>query len=89
MNREGAVSMQPTTILCNARDAEGRVCGATAEVRQVHYKYVPHLDRPRGQFEQVLSETHYEIDCPRCGWRTQVEITELNDPDERIVRKLH
>jgi hypothetical protein len=77
MSREGATSMQPTTILCDAHDAQGRVCGATAEVRQVHYKYVPHLDRQRAEFQQVLSETHYEIDCPRCGWRTQVETVDL------------
>jgi len=72
---KGAMAMQPTTIICDGRDSEGRPCGATAEVRRVHYKYVPHLDRPLGEMQQVLSETHYEIDCPHCGWRTQVEIS--------------
>jgi hypothetical protein len=65
--------MQPSMILCDGRDANGRPCGAEAEVRRVHYKYVSEFKRPFGDVQQVLSETQYEIECPRCGWRTQVE----------------
>jgi len=65
----------PTTIACDSRDSEGRLCGATAEVRRIHYKYVPQVFR--GEVEQVLSETHYDIECPRCGWRTQIEKAEM------------
>jgi hypothetical protein len=54
----------------------GRVCGAQATVRQVHYKYTAQLVRRQGEFQQVLSEAQYEISCPRCGWRTQVETLE-------------
>jgi hypothetical protein len=68
--------MAPATLICDGRDSEGRVCGATAEVRKVHYRYVPQRVGRNGDIEQVLSETHYEIDCPRCGWRTQVEKSE-------------
>jgi hypothetical protein len=70
--------MQPTMIVCDGRDAKGNICGAAAEVRRVHYKYVAELELPLGELQQVLSETQYEIECPRCGWRTQVEKIERN-----------
>jgi hypothetical protein len=70
--------MQPTMIACNGRDAHGNICGAEAEVRRVHYKYVAEREGRLGDVQQVLSETQYEIECPRCGWRTQVEKVERN-----------
>ena len=65
-------AMQPATITCDNPRADGAPCGATALVNLVHYHY--------GAVERVnwigdtkeLREAHYEIDCPRCGQRTQV-----------------
>jgi hypothetical protein len=32
--------------------------------------------------ERVLTEIHYDISCPRCGYRTQVEPVSL--PEDAI-----
>ena len=71
-------TMQPAMIVCDGRDPNGRPCGAEAEVRRVHYKYVAEMERQLGEVQQVLSETQYEIECPRCGWRTQIQRVERN-----------
>ena len=65
--------MAATTVECDARDSQGRPCGAIALVTKVHYKYVPHRTGSSGEVEQVLEETHYDIECPKCGPRRQVQ----------------
>jgi hypothetical protein len=72
---EGAMLMKPVTIVCNGGASRGRRCGAEAEIRQVHYRYVTEADHSSGELRQVLYETHYDIDCPTCGRRTQVEMS--------------
>jgi hypothetical protein len=67
------VLLQPAAIRCTAGQTWGRTCGAEAAVRQVHYRYVTETDWTAGELRQVLSETHYDIECPHCGRRTQVE----------------
>lgn len=64
--------MQPATIKCDSQGAERPRCGADALVHLVHYVYG--LEQKPGQStaSHVLRETRYEIQCPRCGRRTQV-----------------
>jgi hypothetical protein len=69
-------TMQPTTIECDASDAKGHPCGETAAVHEVHYKYAPTIYRRPFNLDRVLVEIRYDIDCPRCGYRTQVEFVE-------------
>ncbi len=65
--------MEPTTIICNAVTARG-VCGATAKVVSAHPRFDSQMYAPGGggQFKQVLRETRYVIECPRCGRRDQI-----------------
>jgi hypothetical protein len=72
------VAAQPSMLACDARTGSGESCGADAQVRRVHYKYTARLNRRLGEVQQVLSEVQYEINCPRCGWRTQVERPSVN-----------
>jgi DNA-directed RNA polymerase subunit RPC12/RpoP len=44
-----------------------------APIRQAHYEYRPRQWNPTDGIQQELIETRYEIDCPRCGYRVQVE----------------
>jgi hypothetical protein len=69
---------QPTTLPCEAPAGDGQRCGAEALVRRVHYRYTATLNRQLGEVQQVLSEAIYEINCPHCGWRTQVQKVERN-----------
>ncbi|RIK76582.1 MAG: hypothetical protein DCC67_13705 [Planctomycetota bacterium] len=70
---EGSVLMEPATIACDGRDPAGRRCGAEALIRRIDYRYTTEVDILQGEARQVLHETHYEVDCPVCGLRTQVE----------------
>jgi hypothetical protein len=67
------VAAQPSVLICDGRTVSGDSCGAEAQVRRVHYRYEARLNRRLGEVQQVLSGVEYEINCPRCGWRTQVE----------------
>jgi hypothetical protein len=67
------VRAQPSVVVCDGRAGDGSVCGAEAQVRRVHYRYTARLNRRLGEVHQVLNEVEYEIACPRCGWRTQLE----------------
>jgi len=69
--------MQPVTIICDAQTSQG-LCGATAVIRNAHYVYRPKRTASRQEFQQELVEARYEIDCPNCGRRTQVERTASN-----------
>jgi hypothetical protein len=63
--------MQPATIICDNRRADGAPCGQVALVHMVHYVYAIEQQRGKGSSAHVLRETHYEIECPQCGQRTQ------------------
>lgn len=65
-------AMQPATVTCDNPRADGAPCGETALILMVHYHYgtVGKLNWLSDTKE--LCEAHYEIDCPRCGKRTQV-----------------
>jgi hypothetical protein len=65
--------MRLGTVLCDAPSADGGLCGARAVVHEVHYKYSPYANRRPFDVDRVLTEIHYDVDCPRCGYRTQIE----------------
>jgi hypothetical protein len=65
--------MPPAKIKCDSQGAEGPPCGADALVHLVHYVYSREQKPGQPAASHVLRETRYEIDCPRCGRRTQVE----------------
>ena len=72
--RQGAVSVEAKTIDCDARQPNGLACGETAIIHKTHHHYANTMYAPGGggRFQQILLETHYEIECPHCGRRTQV-----------------
>jgi len=64
---------QALIITCDKEGAQGKVCGAVALVLKVQYKYdTLSFSKGRG-FGPKLVETRYEIECPKCGKRKQVE----------------
>jgi hypothetical protein len=64
--------MQPETVICESRAADAALCGETALVHVVHYVYGLEPDAGREASKHVLRETRYDIECPRCGRRTQI-----------------
>ena len=66
-------AVEPTTLICNGRTPDGRVCGATALVIAARPVIDSQMYRGGGGIiRDVLRETHYDIECPRCGSRTQI-----------------
>jgi hypothetical protein len=58
--------MSEVTRICEA-------CGSNALIHDIHYVYDNLMYRGGGgKFEQVLRETRYDIECPKCGRRTVV-----------------
>jgi hypothetical protein len=70
--RLGGMEMHITTILCDGH-TRGGPCGEEAVIRQVHYVYQPRFGAPREEVLQELVETRYDIDCPHCGARVQID----------------
>jgi hypothetical protein len=64
--------MRARTITCEAVGADGALCGETAVVHMIHYVYGVSSDSNARGFNHVHRETHYDIECPACGLRTQV-----------------
>jgi hypothetical protein len=64
-------ALESSTIVCSA-ETQGRRCGATARVLSAHYVYKPASKNA----QQLLVEARYQIHCPKCGPRTQVEYFE-------------
>lgn len=58
--------MELATIACNARMIRGGVCGEAAQVGNSNVFY----NTPKAQ--RVVRETHYHVECPKCGRRVQV-----------------
>ena len=64
---------QGLTVTCDNEDASGKACGALAVVLKAQYKYDT-LSFPKGRgFGPELVEVRYQIECPKCGTRKQVE----------------
>jgi hypothetical protein len=60
--------MHQGKVICRAVDASGKPCGESAIVHEVHYRY----DASSPSFlGSMLTEISLDIECPRCGWRTQ------------------
>jgi hypothetical protein len=58
--------MDKSVIACD-------VCGAAVIVLHVVPVYASKMfDGKGGAFQHTLTETHYDIECPACGPRTQV-----------------
>jgi Zn finger protein HypA/HybF involved in hydrogenase expression len=58
--------MEPITITCE-------VCGETAIIHKVRYKYVEQAPLDGRPAEHILRETQRDVECPKCGMRTQIE----------------
>jgi phage terminase large subunit GpA-like protein len=65
--------MQPATIICENRFSDSARCGETALVRGVRYVYARTTGSDVESAQPVLREAHFQIECPRCGERQQVE----------------
>ena len=63
-------------IICSAIGADGKPCGATALVHEIHYRFEPAPAWASG-LDRILTEIRFDIECPRCGYHTQREATEL------------
>jgi hypothetical protein len=63
--QEGA--LEPFTVRCDARSSDGVPCGADAIVLTIDYVAEP------GAGVSSEKQTHFDIECPRCGKRTQIE----------------
>ncbi|MCC6491471.1 MAG: hypothetical protein IT424_00435 [Pirellulales bacterium] len=59
--------MDAVTITCE-------ICGRLAFVHKVRYKYRAAGEPGRPAEAHVLVEVERDLECPRCGWRTQTEM---------------
>ena len=64
---------QGIVVRCNKVGPAGKVCGATAVVLKASYKYDTLSYSQGREFGPELVEVRYEIECPNCGKRRQVE----------------
>ena len=67
MNAEISAMQQ---ITCSNELPGGTRCGETAKL--VSTQFVYRQEFIEGQFDQILSEIHYNINCPKCGQYTLV-----------------
>jgi hypothetical protein len=72
--------MQPLTVVCNARKPGGTWCGETAVVHQARYEFDTDLYGSPGGIQHRVTKAVYEIECPKCGRRTQIEKAERSQP---------
>ena len=68
--------MGPKTITCDGRNYGGMFCGATAILQRIDYRHGAILDEGSTAYRHILRETRYQIICPKCGPRVQVEMAE-------------
>jgi predicted RNA-binding Zn-ribbon protein involved in translation (DUF1610 family) len=40
----------------------------------IHYVYSSEPAEDGASTDHILRETHFDIECPRCGRRTQIEV---------------
>ena len=70
--KERIEPMVPDARKCDAALPNGTQCAELARVIGVQYHYGPRPSKD-GSLEQHLNEAHYQIHCPKCGVRKQVE----------------
>jgi hypothetical protein len=58
-------------ITCTNALSAGGPCGEQATLLNTQFIY--RQEYTDGQFEQILSEIHYNIECPNCGRYTRME----------------
>jgi hypothetical protein len=69
----------PQTIRCDAKLPGGTACGQPAIIHGTHHEYASNFGWERGgSFEHALVETRYDIECPRCGRRTQIPLPKVD-----------
>jgi hypothetical protein len=68
--------MHQGKVICRAVDADGNPCGESAIVHEVHYTYDA---SPPSFLGSTLTGISIDIECPRCGWRTQHVAAEKAD----------
>lgn len=66
----------PKTTICDGRDHRGVYCGATAILQRIDYRHGAILDEGSAAYRHILREIRYQIICPKCGPRVQVEKAE-------------
>jgi hypothetical protein len=70
--------LQGLTVVCDNQKPDGTICGTTAIVVRASYEYenvdFVHPD-PQNALPS-LKESRFEIECPNCGHRRQVEKAE-------------
>jgi hypothetical protein len=57
---------------CGADISPSEKCAEIATVKPIR-RVFQKRESNSGQVEHVLTETHYNIDCPKCGSRTLIE----------------
>ena len=66
--------MSITTVICNAVKSDGNPCGQPSIVHNSRHEYATELFRDAGGIVgHTLTASHYDIECPDCGNRVQVE----------------
>jgi DNA-directed RNA polymerase subunit RPC12/RpoP len=73
--------LQGLTVVCDNQNNDGTPCGATAIVIRAAYAYEEVDFLTTGQLPTLL-EARYEIQCPNCGHRRQVEKAEPPEPTD-------
>jgi hypothetical protein len=66
--------VEAKTIVCDGHKPSGLTCGETAVIHSAQYVYNSFMFKPGmgGRMDPNLQETHYDVECPHCGRRTQV-----------------
>jgi hypothetical protein len=59
------------TMECTAVLPSGEMCGEIAVVHSAQHEYDTQLYEGEGGYQYRLRRSHFEIECPRCGFRTQ------------------
>jgi len=73
--------MSIQTVICNSVKPDGSVCGQPAIVHNARYEYQTKLyGHHSGQISHQLKASHYDIECPDCGHRVQVERARDDSP---------
>ena len=61
--------MDSKHVDCDGRRHDGTPCGLAAEILSA--KHIYHFEPGNKGFEYFLLRSYYEVDCPRCGRRSQ------------------
>jgi hypothetical protein len=61
----------PHLVACDAKKPSGELCGAAALAHASQHEYDTLIYTGKGGRQYRLRASHYEIECPNCGKRTQ------------------